>query len=432
MKKNIIGVLCYIMIGLCVNQVDGQKCLHDHDREQIKLQIEKNRAALIKSGKLPSARSALPPLFDWPMRQADGFDDPGYYVISNYVDHDTDTTTMDPFCGTRTYDGHRGTDVRIVPFRWNKMAADQVEIIAAADGIIILKRDGNQDQNCQWGLGTPWNAIFLEHADGTVTWYGHMKNGSLTQKDSGDVVVAGEFLGIVGSSGNSTGAHLHFEVYDSGGNLIDPFQGNCNSLNNDSWWNNQIPYFDSGINKLMTASQQWTSPACPQQSQTFEKTEFDRGDAITFSLHYRCDLNIDDTDVTAYEPDGDISTLLNLNYQRAGSFFSTNPFAFWSRTIPNDAEQGKWIFEAVYNTTTYGTLSYQKEFWVRQACVADRNFNGTHTIDRYYPTTNSITSSASVSNGTHIVYDPENYTVLYPGFIAVQGSKLEIKTAGCN
>ena len=54
------------------------------------------------------------------------------------------------------------------------------------------------------------------HADGSVAWYGHMKAGSLTNKAVGQTVSSGEYLGIVGSSGNSTGPHLHFGIRVNG------------------------------------------------------------------------------------------------------------------------------------------------------------------------------------------------------------------------
>jgi len=422
-----------MQMGIVDDHEIVQKCLHDDARAQILEQIEINRVALKRSGKLKPPDSRMPPMFIWPMRQADHVNYPGYYAISNYVDHDgTSPGVLDHNCGSRTYDGHRGTDVRIVPFRWNKMANDEVEIIAAADGVIILKQDGNQDMNCSWGLGTPWNAVFVQHADGTVTWYGHMKSGSTTEKDSGDAVVAGEYLGIVGSSGNSTGAHLHLEVYDPGGNLIDPFQGTCNSLNTDTWWLNQLPYFDSGVNRLITGSQQWTSPPCPQQSQIFEQEVYDAGEQIVFSVHYRHNLTTDSTQLRAVEPDGDVSSILDLTYIRAGALHSTNPSVFWTSNIPGSPEVGKWTFEADYFTTTYGLLQYEEDFWVANSCIANYVFGGSHSLDRYYQASNSITSSADIQGNTHIVYDAENITILEPGFFAPQGSKLEVKTNGCN
>ena len=53
------------------------KCISDELREEIFKQIEINRAALEKSGKLGSVRSSLPPMFIWPLRQAPHFNYPG-------------------------------------------------------------------------------------------------------------------------------------------------------------------------------------------------------------------------------------------------------------------------------------------------------------------------------------------------------------------
>ncbi len=61
------------------------------------------------------------------------------------------------------------------------------------------------------GLG---NYIYVDHGNGWVTRYGHMVSGSPFKK--GDVVDAGQEIGKVGSTGNSTGPHLHFMVVKDG------------------------------------------------------------------------------------------------------------------------------------------------------------------------------------------------------------------------
>jgi hypothetical protein len=101
-------------------------------------------------------------------------------------------------------------------------------------------------------------------------------------------------------------------------------------------------------------------------------------------------------------------------------------------TLSGSAPTGKWLYRVTYYSTTYGITVTNKNFWVAQPCVANRVLAGTHTIDRYYQTSNTITSTANISGSTHIVYDAENITTLNPGFLAPVGSKLEIKTAGCN
>jgi hypothetical protein len=61
-------------------------------------------------------------------------------------------------------------------------------------------------------------SITLEHANGLRTRYCHLSQLGVTV---GESVVAGETIGLVGSTGLATGPHLHFEVYDHG-QLVDP------------------------------------------------------------------------------------------------------------------------------------------------------------------------------------------------------------------
>ncbi|WP_328996783.1 M23 family metallopeptidase [Kribbella sp. NBC_01245] len=61
--------------------------------------------------------------------------------------------------------------------------------------------------------------VKVRHTDGTVTSYSHMNSFSVSV---GDLVYAGDKLGEVGSSGNSTGPHLHFEVLPDGETAINP------------------------------------------------------------------------------------------------------------------------------------------------------------------------------------------------------------------
>jgi len=213
--------------------------------------------------------------FIWPVQQAAGFDYNSTWAISVYLDHDDATGGLQDWnCGTRTYDtssgyDHQGVDIFLWPFTWKQVEEEQTEIIAAASGQIIFKSDGSSDQNCSFN-NDQWNAVFIEHSDGSIAWYGHMKNGSLTSKNVGDTVTQGEYLGIVASSGNSTGPHLHFEVYDENNNLIDPYTGPCNDLNDTSWWADQKEYLNSGVNAALTHTDLPNFGSCPEIEETFE------------------------------------------------------------------------------------------------------------------------------------------------------------------
>ncbi len=313
----------------------NEKCIGDEDHQKTKTRIDKAIRNMREKGVFhryfSQQRQLVHPLLEWPMRQADGFNDPGYYAISNYVDLDSTSPGVLDYNGLgQTYDGHNGCDIRTDPYFWKKKADNHVEAIAAADGIIIFKQDGNFDDNCSCAGG--WNAVYLAHADGSVTWYGHLKTNTTTPKDSGDFVAVGEYIGLIGSSGCSTNPHLHLEVYDNLGIRIEPFVGPSNPTTVDSWWANQLPYYDSGVNKIATHSSAPTAPACPGIEVPNEKEVFDPGEAITFSIAIRHSLTTDSAIVEVFEPDGDQSDILDLTYIRTGTFFVRTVLPFWIKT----------------------------------------------------------------------------------------------------
>ena len=68
--------------------------------------------------------------------------------------------------------------------------------------------------------GSYGNKVVVALDDGTVTWYCHMTEFTVSV---GDRVLQGQELGTVGSTGNTTGPHLHFEVHPDGGDPVDPY-----------------------------------------------------------------------------------------------------------------------------------------------------------------------------------------------------------------
>jgi len=81
-------------------------------------------------------------------------------------------------------------------------------IWAAKEGVVIMARVNG-------GYG---NTIVVDHGNGYATLYGHQRSFEVKE---GDVVETGQHIGNVGSTGLSTGPHLHFEVRLNGG-VIDP------------------------------------------------------------------------------------------------------------------------------------------------------------------------------------------------------------------
>ena len=66
--------------------------------------------------------------------------------------------------------------------------------------------------------GTYGNRIVINHNNGFTTLYGHLSSINV---EVGQVVEKGSVIGIMGSTGNSTGTHLHFEV-EKNGSLENP------------------------------------------------------------------------------------------------------------------------------------------------------------------------------------------------------------------
>ncbi len=117
--------------------------------------------------------------FTWPL--------PGYTSTSSAYGW-----RIHPIYGTRKF--HAGEDIP---------APSGVPIVAAQSGTVTT---------AGWVSGYG-NYTVINHGGGVMTAYGHQ---SSIQVSVGQSVSAGEQIGLVGSTGNSTGPHLHFEVYVNG------------------------------------------------------------------------------------------------------------------------------------------------------------------------------------------------------------------------
>jgi murein DD-endopeptidase MepM/ murein hydrolase activator NlpD len=332
-------------------------CLTEEQRAEI---IRLNDESIIKlkaEGKLTdNPNKAAASQFGFPVKAASSLLDFGFYGISNFIDQDPNfpDQLLDYMGGARTYDlssgyNHKGTDIFTWPFGWYKMDNDEVEIVAVADGVIINKIDGNYDRNCGFGSGS-WNAVYVRHTNDEVVWYGHMKTNSLTTKSIGDTVTAGEYLGIIGSSGSSTGPHLHLEVYDSQNNLIDPWLGPSNPTITTSWWDDQKPYYDSKINKVSSHSAFPIFPACPQTEIVSLKDEFSRGDTVFLVTYYQDQLKNQNSAYSVTSPE-------NINLWQWNHSMDNDHYAAawwgWYIILPPNASLGQWKFNVFYENTNY-------------------------------------------------------------------------------
>lgn len=158
------------------------------------------------------------------------------YIIVNYVDWSIDSI-LDHQCGTKTYDGHQGTDFVIKGF--SEMDAG-VNVKAGSDGVVTFIKDGEFDKETAGDTSKHFgNFICIKHPNKYYSYYAHLKSGSLLVHP-GDTVITGQKIAEVGSSGNSTDPHLHFELWYDSLYLVDPFSGNCG--NSTTQWINPILY----------------------------------------------------------------------------------------------------------------------------------------------------------------------------------------------
>jgi len=324
---------------------------------QLATEIESVRTRLYAEGKLPLPDPTIATTFAWPLRSANiGYF--AHYATSAFVDQNT---AVGPFqdwnCGARSYDQHHGTDIFTWPYGWLSMDLFRLQTVAAAPGTILVRVDGNSDRSCAAGGGNA-NLIVIQHADGSTAIYGHFKNGSVTPKLVGEAVAAGEYLGIVGSSGSSTGPHLHFEVHDSGtypGPLLDPYDGLCETLALGSLWMQQPAYRQPTINHASTGFATPLIPACPGQETPNEKRLFVNGDPIYFRAYVR-DLTTGlQLAFAIHRPDG--SLYQSTNFTATQDYNAA--YVSWSNPGFGGGAAGRWTFDV-----TLAGIPRSRAFWM--------------------------------------------------------------------
>lgn len=102
-------------------------------------------------------------------------------------------------------------------WRWGRM--HQGIDIAAPIGTPILASSSGTVEFAGWTDGGYGYMVELRHPDGSLTRYAHASK-VLVQK--GQAVTQGEAIALIGSTGRSTGPHLHFEIHLPGVGVVNP------------------------------------------------------------------------------------------------------------------------------------------------------------------------------------------------------------------
>lgn len=115
-----------------------------------------------------------------------------------------------PF-GTRPLNGtltdHKGIDI---------VGEDSRDVLAVCGGKVVQSTIVTDRANRTWEWG---NYVCVQTQDGMLHYYCHMDSRAAK---SGDTLQAGDIIGVMGATGYSLGAHLHFEVRNSSKVSVDP------------------------------------------------------------------------------------------------------------------------------------------------------------------------------------------------------------------
>ncbi len=438
-----------------------------HNSIELRRQTRENILSLQKSGRLASTdttkvapaggrpQAAVSAIrFQWPLRSKNA-EEYAYLGSKNYVDLDTtftihsngDTTfhMIDYDGGNHTYNGHNGMDILIAPLWWERQKKANVFAIAAAPGTIVSWRDGGFDGNCSWtnppwkGAGASGNFIGVLHSDNsTISYYKHLKNGSLTPKNIGDHVSTGEYLGVIASSGRSTAPHLHFEVHvgwqdaSNDGTLVEPFFGVENyTTGGVSLWSNQLPYIEPEILAMETHTSTGLNDFPDVYSSGCDSTidlstlrnRFSKNRYIAFSTVFRDFHNGKKANFFVLDPNGSI--------KESWSFDNVDSIrlATWRHAmfLPADATDGTWSYNVAFNNKTY------THHFTVGTCDTQLGLSGVQSGNDGFIVSNYITSTATISGSVnnYIRYKADNYVRLNPGFEATAGCTFVADTGGC-
>jgi Peptidase family M23 len=456
MKKIIIIytiILSYKSHSQLINQENPKQiqCMSAAEIQASKKDLIAKRDALLKARNISKAqlRAAAPQqiLFAWPL-QANADYDFTYNntTITNFVDQNR---TADPAgdddvrepqwiedwnCGTRTYDQHDAEDIGNWPFAWHMYDVNATIVIAAADGELMEKQNGQYDKNCSWGTGLNANFIRLLHDDGTVSSYFHMKNGSLTSLPESTIanpvrVKKGDYLGIVASSGNSTGPHLHFSIYDINDNLIDPFTGNCNALNGSTWWENQRNYWEPQINKVMThepglvLGDCWGNEHLGYEAEDMKgKNYFSSGDICIIGTYLQDKQDNDQVVGELYAPSG------ALHDTWTHTVGSTSSAGYYLKTVLLPAgNTGTWIVKMIYRSKNY-------YHFFTVGCNSNETVSGPRTGSEGFIAGATVTSTIehTTNSMSKVLYQAATEITFSPGFEIKAGAHLKARIKGCD
>ncbi len=375
------------------------------------------------------------PRFIWPVKAMPAYSEVNdFYTVNNFLDQNTAAGIQDWNCGNRTYNGHRGIDIDLWPFTWSMMDNNYVAVVAAAAGrVVSVTQNLNNESNCgQAGENLNWNFIAIRHADSSTSIYGHIRTNS-ARVVVGQNVTAGQIIAFVGSSGNSSNPHLHFEVNRNAvinsqlAGLIDPYTGTCNTLNANTWWASQKPYWEPAILRVMTHSTTprllgFNATACRTAEAKNARSAFAPNDSIYFGVAMRDYRNNQSFTITVFDPNNG-TWFTETNTNTTGD--QERQYVIFRRRLPANAAAGTYRAVVTFNGT-----SSTHFFTVN--CLATQTIAGIIVGTQGYKASGLITTNVQMNAGNRLLLQAGTRIRLLPGFIARNGSVLKARIRDCN
>jgi len=213
--------------------------------------------------------------------------------------------------GERTYDGHQGTDLGLAGFEVMEIG---VPVLAVLEGTVTAVIDGQDDHQTTSLRGRLGNGVAIRHDSSRSSYYGHLRKGSMRVRP-GERVQTGQQIAEVGSSGDSSGPHLHFECIENR-RRIDPFAPPSHAA--ESRWVHQPSYtypvkaIDAGIS-LERITEAFQMPRTPFVREGAGRIDF-----------WILTINQEDNDVRLWElirPDGGRQTTWVENIGQARELY---------------------------------------------------------------------------------------------------------------
>ena len=254
--------------------------------------------------------------------------------VMNFVDLDPRPGSLRDYRGGKfTYDtpdfGHDALDIGLADFS----AADEgMPVLATADGIVEAVNDGAFDRNKSFTYPEPpANYVIINLGDGWRAKYWHLRRDSVSVK-VGDSIAAGDFLGWPGSSGFSTGPHVHFELTYKNHpveTMLDPA----------TFWVAPPQYpadyrhvIKSGFSSNVPTPSEWAEQ--PQDIRAFKP-----GNRLSFWVIAGAMMPGDTRTVRLQRPDG--SLFLDQTSNPGSTFFQVSQWAY-TVTLPMTDVLGTW------------------------------------------------------------------------------------------